>query len=78
MARARGVESMFRAGSKGREPLAPPGEGGSHVHYQSSRQTGIGCVTSRPAGAASDEEFLAWLHGITVTEVRQLMAEARK
>lgn len=75
VSRARAVESMFRAGSKGREPLAPPGEGGNHIHYASSRRTGIGSVTSRKPGAATDEEYLAWLHGLTVAEVRRIMAE---
>lgn len=78
MSRARPVESMFRAGAKGREPLAPPGEGGTHVHYVASRQVGIGSVTSRHPAASTDEEFLAWRHGLTVAEVRKLLAEARQ
>lgn len=75
--RARVVETLFRSGKGGREPLAPPGEGGNHVHYQSSRQNGIGSVTSRPAGASTPEELLAFIHGLTVAEVRQMLAEGR-
>lgn len=77
MDRARVIETMFRAGKGGREPLAPPGEGGNHVHYQSTRRIGVGCVTSRPAGAATDEEWLAFKHGLTVAQVRQILKEAR-
>lgn len=77
MPRTRVIESLFRSGSKGREPLAPPGEGGVHVHYQSSRRIGVGCITSRPAGASTDEEYLAFKHGLTVAQVKQLLKEAR-
>lgn len=78
MDRARVIETMFRAGKGGREPLAPPGEGGSHVHYAASRRIGVGVITSRNPHAASDEEFLAWRHGLTVTEVRKIIAEANE
>ena len=77
MHRARVIESMFRAGPGGREPLAPPGEGGSHVHYQASRRIGVGCVTSRPAGASTFEEYLAFKHGLTVIQVKKLLREAK-
>jgi len=63
----------------GREPLAPSGEHRNHVHYSPRRQTGIGCVTSRPAGTAPPtlEERIAYALGITVIEVRRLMQEGR-
>lgn len=77
MNRARVVETLFRAGKSGREPLAPPGEGGTHIHYQGTKQIGIGCRTSRPAAACTDEEWLAFRHGLTVAEVRQMLAEQR-
>lgn len=75
--RARVVETLFRSGKGGREPLAPPGEGGSHIHYQSTRRVGVGAVTSRPAGGCTDEELLAFTHGLTVGEVRRILAEGR-
>lgn len=37
----------YRSAGGSREPLAAPGEGGDHVHYQPSRQHGIGVLTSR-------------------------------
>lgn len=74
MNRARVVETMFRAGPRGREPLAPPGEGGTHVHYQGTKKSGIGCITSRRPGALTSEEFLALKHGLTVAQVRRLLA----
>lgn len=74
--RARVIETLFRTGKGGREPLAPPGEGGTHIHYQASRQTGIGTKTSRQPGAATDVEYLAWKHGVTVSEVRRILKEA--
>lgn len=40
-------ETQFRHTAKGREPLAPPGAGGDHVHYQPLKRAGIGCITSR-------------------------------
>lgn len=72
--RTRVYESMFRRGPKGLEPLAPPGEGGAHIHYVTSKRSGIGCITSRRAGSLTDEEFLALKHGLTVAEVRRLLA----
>lgn len=77
MSRARVIETLFRHGKGGLEPLAPPGEGGTHIHYQGSRQAGIGCKTSRSASACTDEEWLAYRHGLTVAEVRRMLAEER-
>lgn len=37
----------YRLSAGGREPLAAPGQGGDHVHYQPRRQHGIGVLTSR-------------------------------
>lgn len=75
MDRARVIETLFRNGKGGREPLAPPGEGGSHVHYTSSG-LGIGCKTSRPPGATTDEEWMALRHGLTVIQLRELLRES--
>lgn len=77
MDRARAIETLFRKGKGGLEPLAPPNEGGTHVHYQATRLCGVGCKTSRSPAASTDEEWLAFQHGITVAEVRKLIAEAR-
>jgi hypothetical protein len=41
-------ECQFRRAGGGREPMAPPGAGGMHVHYSARERVGIGCVTSRP------------------------------
>lgn len=60
IARARVHETLFRHGPKGREAMAPPGEGGDHVHYQAKKSVGIGCVTSRPRPAVTFWEQLAW------------------
>lgn len=60
IARARVHETLFRHGAKGREALAPPGEGGDHVHYQPQKHVGIGVVTSRPRPAVTFWEQLAW------------------
>lgn len=46
---SRTSQSQFRRAGGGREALAPPTEGMIHVYYTPRRQTGIGCVTSRPA-----------------------------
>lgn len=40
---------------------------------QPRRATGIGAITSRRRGAASDLEYAAWRLGITVREVIALM-----
>lgn len=76
MERARINETLFRTTAHGREALAPPGEGGSHVHYQPRRRVGLGCVTSRPAGSLTDEEYLALEHGLTLAQVRAILKEA--
>jgi hypothetical protein len=47
IARSRIEESSFRHSARGREPLAPPGAGGTHIHYSGSSRSGIGCITSR-------------------------------
>ena len=76
MERARINETLFRTTAHGREALAPPGEGGTHVHYVGCKRVGLGCVTSRPAGALTDEEFLALQHGMTLAQVRAVLREA--
>lgn len=76
MERARINETLFRTTAHGREALAPPGEGGTHVHYTPHRRAGLGCVTSRPPGALTDEEYLALEHGLTLAQVRAILREA--
>lgn len=75
--RARINETVFRQSARGREALAPPGEGGTHIHYQSSRRIGIGCITSKRPGTLTDIEYLALKHGLTVAQVTQYLREAR-
>lgn len=80
IARARVHETLFRSTAGGREPLAPPGEGGTHVHYQPSRRVGIGCVTSKPAGMRPKLTFfemLALRLGVTLAEAKRLHAEGK-
>lgn len=61
----RAVVSHYRSGGGGREPLAAPGEGGDHIHYQPPRHQGLGVILSRrpanlfarptgPTGPATD------------------------
>jgi hypothetical protein len=42
------------------------------------RRVGLGCVTSRPPGSLTDEEFLALQHGLTLAEVRAVLSEAQR
>jgi len=72
-------ESLFRAGARGREPLAAAGESERHVHYQHSRRVGIGCITSKPAGTRKPltfHEILALRLGVTLAEARRLHANS--
>ncbi len=78
MGRARINETLFRTTAHGREALAPPSEGGTHIHYTGMRRVGLGCVTSRPPGSLTDEEFLALQHGMTLAEVRAVLSEAQR
>lgn len=87
IARARVHETLFRNGPGGREPLAPPGEGGTHVHHQPSKQVGLGCITSRQRPEVTFWELLAWtlsgegdpsralVPGCTVAQAMRLHAE---
>ena len=80
IARARVQETMFRQSATGREPLAPPGEGGTHIHYTPTRQSGIGCITSHPAGMRTKLTFfemLALKLGVTLAEAKRLHAEGK-
>ena len=76
--RARIDECVFRWSAKGREALAPPGEGGCHIHYQGTRKVGIGSITSKRPGAMTDIEWLAIRNGMTVVEVMKALEEASK
>lgn len=75
--RERMDEGVFRTTAAGREPLATPRDA-SHVHYIPTRSTGLGCITSRRPGAASDIEYLAFKHGLTVVQVMQILEEAKR
>jgi len=75
IARARVHESLFRHGSKGREPLAPPGEGGNHMHYRPRKSVSIGCITSRPRQELGFFELLAFEMGCNVATAKQLWHE---
>jgi hypothetical protein len=75
IARARVHESLFRHSAKGREALAPPGEGGNHVHYQPKRSVGVGCITSRPQQEVTFFERLAYELGCNVVTARRLWEE---
>jgi hypothetical protein len=72
ISRARVNETLFRRSSKGREALAPPGEGGEHVHYQHRRSVGIGCITSTNKQPVTFWEMLAYELGVTVTTAKEL------
>jgi hypothetical protein len=81
MRRARVEESLFRHTARGREALAPPAEGGSHVHYQPLRRTGIGCITSRrdPSIATQQQflELLAFEMKTDIATVRSILQRDR-
>jgi hypothetical protein len=51
--------------------LAPPGEGGTHVHYEPRKSVGIGCITSRK-GELTFFERLAFELGVNVSTARKL------
>jgi len=72
ISRARINESMFRHTAHGREALAPPGEGGEHVHYQPKKSVGIGCITSRPKPTVTFFEVLAYELGCNVDTAKKL------
>lgn len=85
--RARIHETLFRHSPKGREPLAPPGEGGEHVHYQPLKRSGLGCITSTKHPTCTFWELLAWrlsgegdtsraaVPGCTASQAKQLFEE---
>lgn len=87
ISRARINEALFRRSAKGREVMAPPGEGGDHVHYTPSKKVGIGVTTSRPRPTVTFWELLAWklsgegdatkalVPGCTVTQAKRLYEE---
>lgn len=67
--------SLYRTTSAGREPLAPPNEGGTHVHYVGLRRAGLGCITSRRRGETAPPTFyerLAYELGVNIAEARRL------
>jgi len=75
--RQRPDESAFRHGPRGREPLAPPGQGGEHVHYQPLKRAGIGCITSREpkSSGVTFFEVLAYELGCSVITAKRLFEE---
>lgn len=74
---ARINESVFRTTAGGREALAPPSEGGDHVHYQPKGRVGLGCITSRPRNAVTFMEVVAFEAGCTVAEIEELLKRER-
>lgn len=76
--RQRPDEAAFRHGPKGREPLAAPGQGGDHVHYQPMRRVGIGCITSRNPPKTPELTFFELLAAelkCTVATAKRLFEE---
>jgi len=65
----------YRHSARGREPLAAPGQGGDHVHYQPTTKAGIGCITSRPQTTHTFFELLAFELGCTVTAAKRAYEE---
>jgi len=74
---ARAVETMFRHTARGREALAPPGEGGSHVHYEPRKGVGLGCITSRRQPELTFFERLALELGVNLATAKQLWQEGK-
>lgn len=68
-------EWLFRTTRRGREPLAAPNEGGTHLHYQPTRRVGIGSITSNKMTYL---EYLAIRSGMTLTEVKRLLDEGNR
>ena len=76
--RQRPDETQFRHGPGGREPLAPPGRAGDHVHYTPMKRAGLGVITSRdakPTCAVTFFELLAFELGCNVETARRLFEE---
>lgn len=72
------IEGLFRNTAKGREPLATPNSGGSHVHYSRRERVGIGCITSRPANCCQPATFyeqLAVRLGVHIDVAKRLHLE---
>jgi hypothetical protein len=70
--RPRSSECQFRRSKSGREELAPPNQGGTHVPYSSRERAGIGCVTSKPAGGITFFEQLAFELKCSVATAKKL------
>lgn len=64
-------ETSFRHGKRGREAMAPAGQG-DQLHYQPSKQSGLGCITSRPRPTVTFWECLAYELGVNVTQAKQM------
>jgi hypothetical protein len=67
--------SLYRTTATGREPLAAPNEGGTHVHFIGLKRVGLGCITSRRRGEIVPPTFyerLAYELGVNVAEARRL------
>jgi hypothetical protein len=73
--RARTSECQFRRSGGGREELAPPNHGGTHVHYSSRERVGIGCITSRPRPTITFFERLAFELKCSVETAKQLYSQ---
>lgn len=70
--RARTSECQFRRVSGGREQMAPPNQGGTHVHYSVRERVGIGCITSRPRPTVTFFEQLAYELGCNAETAKKL------
>ena len=77
MSDARVHETIFRHSARGREALAPPGEGGSHVHYEPRRSVGLGCITSRRQPELTFFERLALELGVNLATAKQMWQEGK-
>jgi len=64
-------ETSFRHGKRGREAMVPAGQG-DKIHFQPSKQAGLGCITSRPNPTVTFWEVLAYEMGVNVTQAKQM------
>lgn len=70
IARGSPTESSFRTTRKGREPIASAGAG-VHLHHETRRSVGVGCITSRRTPSLTFFEELAFALGCTVASAKE-------
>jgi len=68
-------ETLFRHTAKGREALAAPGQGGTHVFYEPRRSVGLGCITSRRTQPPTFFERLAYELGVHISVAKRMWRE---